>query len=75
MTEYKINYPLQKMLKSIVIMKNDKNVDLKISGKLQKIITYIDKLHFEDRPDYASMISILNKCKHYSMNSWIIIFI
>lgn len=58
MQKYKEQYSLQKMLE-ITIFSHDEDRDALIRRKIQKLVTYVTSLKFEDRPDHKSIRSLI----------------
>ena len=64
--KYKKKMRLPKMLQAIEII-NDDDAELHIKHKLLKVIQYVEKLQFQDRPDYQKIRNMVAKCQKLSV--------
>lgn len=65
--QYKELYTLSNMLNRTKFDQNNKENDTIIRGKVQKLVSYVEGLKFEDRPDYEAMKTIITKCQNLTM--------
>ena len=73
MVTYKQAHTLPKLLEMISVVQDRtdwiavKEKDKELKHELMKIIKYVLKLKFQDRPDYSKLRSVLLRCKKISL--------